>query len=283
MLSKLARAAARRTFNWLFTELRDSSNDTTLTPWLQAMHRKLMEDDLAAHRPHYAWGVLNAASLAKHLQLPRISVIEFGVAGGNGLVALERIAAICEKLVGVEIRTYGFDSAVGLPKPVDYRDVPNLFSANDFPMNVDALRARLDKAKLIIGPIQDTIEDFVRGGPEPVGFVAIDVDFYSSTAQALRIFTSTHGSLLPRVYCYFDDIIGCTYSEFTGERLAIREFNCASELRKISPIYGLRYFVAREMMNDPWVEQMYIAHFFDHELYNARDGFVRTDRMDLSV
>jgi hypothetical protein len=45
-----------------------------------------------AARPQYVWGVLNGAFLARALGIPRISVIEFGVAGGNGLVVLESIA-----------------------------------------------------------------------------------------------------------------------------------------------------------------------------------------------
>src|SRR5882762_4141903 len=45
-------------------------------------------------RPHYAYGVYSAASLAKRLKLRGISAIEFGVAGGRGLQALESIARI---------------------------------------------------------------------------------------------------------------------------------------------------------------------------------------------
>src|SRR5690606_6371343 len=36
----------------------------------------------AVPRPHYAYCVFSAAALAKQLGYPRISVIEFGVAGG---------------------------------------------------------------------------------------------------------------------------------------------------------------------------------------------------------
>jgi hypothetical protein len=43
-------------------------------------------------RPHYAYGVYSAADLAKRLGLSAISVIEMGVAGGKGLLALEGIA-----------------------------------------------------------------------------------------------------------------------------------------------------------------------------------------------
>jgi hypothetical protein len=285
MLKRLVRAIARRTYNWLMADGQgvDLANAVTLYPWLNGMHRKILADPGCAPKPQYAWGVLNAASLAKHLQIPRISVAEFGVAGGNGLVALERIAAVCESLVGVKIDVYGFDSAVGLPKPVDYRDTPNLFSENDFPMDVDKLRAKLERARLVLGPIQDTLPEFMRSDVAPFGFIAFDVDLYSSTVQALKTLEGPHSFLLPRVFCYFDDNQGLTYSEFTGERLAISEFNQKWTHRKISPIFGHRYFLNPETANQKWVEQIYLAHFFDHELYNMRDGLIRTSRMDLNI
>jgi hypothetical protein len=34
--------------------------------------------------------------------------------------------------------------------------------------------------------------------------------------------------------CYFDDIIGYTFSDFNGERLAIHEFNEGIRLRRDS-------------------------------------------------
>jgi hypothetical protein len=43
-------------------------------------------------RPPYGHCMLHAAILARKLGHPRISCIEFGVAGGNGLVAMERHA-----------------------------------------------------------------------------------------------------------------------------------------------------------------------------------------------
>ena len=41
--------------------------------------------------------MLQAGYLAKALGMPRISAIEFGVAGGNGLMALENAAELVEK------------------------------------------------------------------------------------------------------------------------------------------------------------------------------------------
>lgn len=43
----------------------------------------------AVDRPHCGYCVFNAAVLAKKLGYPRITVLEFGVTGGNGLLNLE--------------------------------------------------------------------------------------------------------------------------------------------------------------------------------------------------
>jgi hypothetical protein len=74
------------------------------------------------------------------------------------------------------------------------------------------------------------------------------------------------------VYCYFDDILGETFSEFTGERLAIAEFNERHTMRKISPIFGLRYFLRPPHNQEAWSEQMFIAHVFEHELHGRWEG-----------
>jgi len=77
------------------------------------------------------------------------------------------------------------------------------------------------------------------------------------------------------VHCYFDDIMGFTCSEFNGERLAIAEFNAEHQARKISPIYGLKYYLPPRYAQMEWSEEMYMAHIFDHDLYCRYDGLVR--------
>src|SRR4051794_38301387 len=54
-------------------------------------------------RPQYLWPLLHAAHVARSLGLPAIAALEFGVAGGNGLLALERAAATATELSGTEI------------------------------------------------------------------------------------------------------------------------------------------------------------------------------------
>ena len=225
-------------------------------------------------RPNYTWGVLHAAFLAKAVGIKRISAIEFGVAGGRGLIALEKAAEVVEQRLGVAVDVYGFDSGRGLPKPKDYRDLPNLYEESTYLMDHEALQRQLQHAKLVIGMIESTLPEFIASQPSPVGFVSIDVDLYSSTMDVFKLFQADQSILLPRIHCYFDDIMGFTFSEFTGERLAIADFNNANPFRKISPIYGLRYFVPRQFEDAYWIQCMYLAHFFEHPLYNLDGGLV---------
>ena len=51
-------------------------------------------------RPHYGDCMLEAGKLAAKLGHPAISVIEFGIAGGNGLLAMERHAGLWSKRQG---------------------------------------------------------------------------------------------------------------------------------------------------------------------------------------
>jgi hypothetical protein len=69
--------------------------------------------------------------------------------------------------------------------------------------------------------------------------------------------------------------MGFTFSEYNGERLAIADFNASHSMRKISPIYGLRYFLPKRYAQGLWPEQFYMAHIFDHELYGWKDGLVK--------
>ena len=57
----------------------------------------------------------------KNLGLSAITVVELGVAGGRGLVALQ-VARLMEDHYGIGIHVAGFDSGQGMPSPVDYRD-----------------------------------------------------------------------------------------------------------------------------------------------------------------
>jgi hypothetical protein len=226
-------------------------------------------------RPAYAYGVHSAARLAKELGINRIAAIEFGVAYGTGLVALEHVCAEIAAELDMSITVYGFDSGNGNPKPVDYRDLPYIWDEGFYAMDEPALRARLKDAKLILGDVAHTVNDFIRTVPEPIGFVSFDLDYYSSTMDAFHIFEGPAATRLPRVFCYFDDIVWperACYNEFTGEYLAIREFNEHHPHQKISKIPHLHRM--RRYPAD-WNEQLYVFHDFEHPAYCTN---IRRDR-----
>lgn len=223
-------------------------------------------------RPSYTWGVMQGLSLARALNIKRVSVLEFGVAGGRGLLALEQVAQALEPTFGVQVDVYGFDTGMGLPKPSDNRDLPNIYSEGRHPMDVPKLKNRLTRAKLMLGLVKDTIGDFIAANPAPVAFISVDLDYYSSTVDALRVLDASEAMLLPRVHCYFDNIMGLSCGDCNGERLAIKEFNIHHRTRQISPIYGLRYVLPMPYSGQVWTEMFFMAHLMDHSRYADFDG-----------
>jgi len=248
---------------------------------LNKLMMEILTNRTGSMRPSYTWGVLHGAYLAKALGIPRISVAEFGVAGGSGLIALENAAEKVEERLGVKVDVYGFDTGRGLPKPTDYRDLPNLYSEGSFAMDFNVLKPRLKRAQLVLGLIKDTMPGFIESKPAPMAFMSVDVDLYSSTMDVFKLLEADTGLLLPRIYLYFDDIMGFTCADFNGERLAVAEFTSTHEKRKISPIYGLRHFVPKPFADKMWPEMIYMAHILDHPLYNENDQMVLTKVLSL--
>ena len=88
--------------------------------------------------------------------------------------------------------------------------------------------------------MDETTEQFARSTRSPIGFIAFDIDYYSSTVQSFRIFAAGPESRLPRVYCYFDDLVwpeeAChnDYSESALDACA----PCPLERSRARPIPG---------------------------------------------
>lgn len=219
--------------------------------------------------PQFAYGIYHAALQAKGLGIQSISAIEFGVAGGKGLLEMEMIASMIQNETGVKIEVYGFDIAEGLPEADDYRDLPYTWKKGFFKMDYTKLKAKLQKADLIIGDVNDTVIGFLEDyKPSPIGFISFDMDYYSSTMKAFKIFSGNTDNFLPRVFCFFDDCVGSDYelhTKFTGELLAIEDFNTANDKIKIGKLNGLKY---KRLINYYWNESIYITHFFEHKNYN---------------
>jgi hypothetical protein len=135
-------------------------------------------------------------------------------------------------------------------------------------MDVQRLQAKLERAKLVIGDIAVTARHFFEEyDPAPIAVIMHDFDFYSSTAIALKMFDEDEKYFLPRVFCYFDDTVGTEielYNDYTGERLAINEFNETHKSKKLAIPYHL---LGRKVL-EPWYHQIFIYHDFEHSRYN---------------
>ena len=223
--------------------------------------------------PHYAYGLLQAALQARGLRIPEIAAIEFGVAGGSGLVALEGHADEVEALTGVRVRIFGFDTRAGLPRAADHRDLPYVWKPGYFTMDVAALRARLRRSELMLGDVRETVPAFLeRADTPPIGYVSFDLDYYTSTVAALQVLKGDDDTRIPRVFCHFDDIIGTEaelHSRFAGELLAVDEFNEAHDDRKLAPINGLRH---KRRLYRAWNDQLFVLHDFAHRAYDEHLG-----------
>ena len=231
----------------------------------------------ALNRPAHAYCIWGAVDLARRLGVDEISVIEFGVAGGRSLLVIEAYAARLERESGIKVEVYGFDTAEGLPRVQDHRDLPHWFAPGQYVMDFETLQSKLKRAKLIIGNIEDTIDDFCeKHDPAPLGALFCDVDLYSSTKSVLRIFDQADRFLMPRIFIYMDDVIGSHLEmngKFNGEELAINEFNQVNDNNKIhlnSNLLSSRKSFQR---------QIYYFHHFGHDLYNNYIGGEDQERM----
>jgi hypothetical protein len=73
-------------------------------------------------RANYAYGMLRAADMARCFGKKRVTVIEFGVASGAGLLNMVNLAPIIETETGIELRIVGFYTGAGLPPVQGYKD-----------------------------------------------------------------------------------------------------------------------------------------------------------------
>jgi hypothetical protein len=224
-----------------------------------------IEYDLVVRQP-YAFCIWEAAMLAKKYNVPKLTLMEFGVANGAGLMNICMIADMVTKETGVQFSIVGFDSGEGMPPARDYRDHPEKYFTGDFPVTDRAklLASLPPNAEIIFGDIQTALQTYNDKVTAPIGFVAIDVDYYWSTKESLDIFLLARDKYLPMVYTYFDDVQDIDDNVFCGELLAISEFNADAThpMRRCAPANFLNEL--RLFKRAIWHKQIYITHVFDH-------------------
>tara|TARA_B100001989_G_scaffold251778_1_gene231828 strand:- start:169 stop:1074 length:906 start_codon:yes stop_codon:yes gene_type:complete len=235
--------------------------------------------DLVPRQP-YAFGINQAFAIAKEEHVNKIILIEFGVASGAGLFNMSYIASRLSKIYNIDYQIVGFDSGEGMPEPIDYRDHPESYRKGDFP----ALKLKNSKlppnTKIFYGDIEDTLKEFHQEiiiQKSKIGFVSIDVDYYSSTRKCLEILKINSENFLSKVPMYFDDINNPDHNQFCGELLAIEEFNKENTKRKICKMTQLRNW--RLFKNALFIDQMYFLHIFDH--YRRDISFWKNEKQQI--
>ena len=264
----LRRFAQRRIWSRIFRERLTEPlhlNFLSLFVWVFGSYRAKVDYDLVV-RQNNAYGILKAADFAVRQGIRTVSLIEFGVAAGTGLLNMAQIAGKVTRATGVSFKLYGFDSGRGMPPARDYRDHPDLYQKGDYVMNQDALKKVLPaNVQLIIGEVTDTVSDFISRLPsdEPVGYVVFDLDYYFSMRDALKILRDANPQkYLPITLVFLDDIALDPHNHYCGELLAVNEFNAENPLRKIEHHAFLEN--SRIFRRAIWVKQMFFLHVLDH-------------------
>lgn len=234
--------------------------------------------------PAYLYGLLSAARTARATSARAFTAVEFGVAGGNGLRALEDYADRVGGQYDITITVVGLDSGAGLLEPTDARDCGFALGRGDFAMDRPKLEPLLRHAELILGPVEDTVGPFMdrvaSGDLPPLGFVAHDLDVFTGTLAALDAIPADPHCLLPRIAMYFDDLSGYPYTDQTGERAAITAFNDKNANRRIGQIENLEQTLGGTARWQNWPRHFCTMNIFDHPAYNAPE---KIDIPDLSL
>lgn len=85
---------------------------------------------------------------------------------------------------------------------------------------------------------------------------------------------------MPRPLLYFDNTVGTyitAYNEFSGELLAIDDFNASHNNAKIAKC---RDFL-RMPTNYDWYHKIFFLHLFAHPMYNSYIGRHKPDTLSL--
>jgi hypothetical protein len=222
-------------------------------------------------RPGYSYGIYNAAIQAKSLGHSTMGILEFGVAQGNGIKVMQKICKEISKEINVNFAIYGFDGASGLPESHNLKDQiyfwrENMFSNNN--KNYSNIENHI--TKIIIGSVESTSVNFIEVHKPPViGFVAFDLDYYTSTKAAFSLFNKINiNNFLPRVECFMDDTASFNYlsaSSHTGVLLAINEFNQQDSDIQILQKVGIGR--SRKQLSG-WFDACFVLHNFNHDKYN---------------
>lgn len=234
-------------------------------------------------RTYYALPFLLASLEAKRMGFKGMTIVECGVGAGGGIINLCDLAALFGREFDLAYRIVGLDSGGGLPDPRDFRDHPEVWRQAQFVHDKDALRRRLTpNAKVVYGEVRETSPAVLAevDADHPIGFVISDLDYYTSTRDALEgLMRGPAERYLPTVMMYADDVeMLLTFNSWCGEALAFNEFNEKSADRKIE-----RKPVRVSRAPRGWHRRVYGIHILDHPARHAIGKNVMGDDREINV
>jgi hypothetical protein len=241
---------------------------------------KYLSLKFSTFRPHYETLIFESAKNAIKLGYKEINVIELGVAGGDGIRALVKYKIKIEKVLDIKIKVIGFDTGSGLPSTTSKEDLPFFWKSGDYTnQNLGELENENECVKIYEGNIQTTLDKFISENKTKIGLIIFDLDLYSSTKIFLNQITkfSKLNLLMPRVFCYFDDLFVADYclDDMNGEPLAISEFNNQSNELKLGKtldhINDFKFPLAKG--------QIYTLHDYNNQDYNKYVGIYSSDSL----
>ena len=181
-------------------------------------------------RPHYESLIYETSKVALKLGHKEISVIELGVAGGDGIRSLYNYKKKIESILDIKIKISGFDTGTGLPNITEKEDLPFFWKGGDYTNNkIMDLEKEYDDVQIFVGKVSETLNKYIEINKSKIGCIFFDLDLYSSTKSFLDKIPllADQDLLLPRTFCYFDDLFVTDYGldDTNGEPLAISNFN----------------------------------------------------------
>ena len=241
---------------------------------------KYLSLKFSTFRPHYETLIYESSKNAIKLGYNEINIIELGVAGGNGIRSLVKYKKKIEEILEIKINIIGFDTGTGLPNTTLKEDLPFFWKQGDYTnKNLSDLEKEDQCIKIYEGDISSTLDKFISETKNKIGLIIFDLDLYSSTKLFLdKIPELSKGNLLlPRIFCYFDDLFVADYclDDVNGEPLAISQFNKQFEDLKLGKTF--------DNINDfkfPLAKgQIYTLHDFKNKDYNKYIGIYSPDSL----
>lgn len=230
-------------------------NQQSLVQKVRELAQQFRGNQLNFNRLSYSLGLLHSVYQAKVCDINHITVVELGVANGNGLESIIKTAQFLEKQFDIKFNVVGFDLETGLPHPKDFRDHPEIWQSGQFQAREISEFCK-NNSNIVFGDLADTLPSWCNTFQGTLGWVSVDVDFYSSTKSAWPLFKMDPERYLPATPMHVDDInVDLLYNPWCGEGLALKEFNDCHNYRKIeekSRIWNIENFHVLHVLDHPW-------------------------------